>query len=225
MKNFMTMNEFFENSMIPNTEHNLGINRISMPQIHTGDFLKGIANDPSINTTNMMANTQDLYPTQDQFNTDKVKTIVLGLRSGNEQKPIIVSDDNYIVDGHHRWAAHDNMDIPIPVIKVNLNVQDLLNYLQDKPYVENKNINESFNESLNEDKGKYNGISQTANMKRQLIDLLRIRVQKGMPTTSKDYSETLSNETEKLQNLPADEVESLYNKQMINNIFKPIFKS
>lgn len=216
MKNLMTMNEFFETNSLPNTEHNLGIGRISMPQIHTSEFLKGIQNNPSVSTTNMMANTQDLYPTQDQFNTEKVKTIVLGLRSGNEQKPIIVSDDNYIVDGHHRWAAHNNMNIPIPIIKVNLNVQDLLSYLQGKPYVENKLINE--------DKNKYNGISQTANMKRQLIDLLRIRVQKGAPTST-EFSETLSTETEKIQNSPPDEINQLYREQMINNIFKPIFKS
>lgn len=217
MKNLMTINEFFEVNSLPNTEHNLGIGRVDMPQIHTADFLKSIANDPTISTTNIMADTNNLYPTQDQFNDEKVKTIVLGLRSGNEQKPIIVSNDNFVVDGHHRWAAHNNMNIPIPAIKVSHNIRDLLDYLADKPYVQNKTINE--------DKGKYNGISQTANMKRQLIDLLRLRVQKGMPTSSKDYSDTISSETEKLQNLPPNEVERLYREQLINNIFNPIYKS
>lgn len=217
MNKLITINEFFDVNSLPNAEQNLGMKRVSMPQIDTDKFLKAIDRNKDITYAYGDEDTNNLMPTQDQFNSDKVKAIVLGLRSGNTPKPIIVSNDNYVVDGHHRWAAHNNIGTPIPIIKVGHNIDDLLAYLADKSYVVNKTINEDTN--------KYNGISEIANMKRQLIDLLRIRVQKGYSKNDKEHSKALSDATDKLNSYTAKQIKASYNTEVINNQLTPIGKN
>lgn len=202
MKNMMTLVEFFNNKDLPNTEHNLGIKRISMPQIETNQFLSDIENNPDINYTNDVVDTDQLLPTQSQFNDNKVKSIIMSLRSGTASKPLIISNDNYIIDGHHRWAAHNNIGSQVHVIKIDKNVDSLLEYLKNKPYVRNKSINESVN---------------IDNMKRQLIDILRLRVQKTCPISSLGYSVMLQQETQKIIDMPDDDVAKEYNLIMVNN--------
>ena len=207
MKNMMTLMEFFDSADLPNKDQNLGIKRVNMPQIDTNKFLADVENHPEINYTKDVVDTDQLLPTQSQFNDGKVKAIVMALRSGAEQKPIIVTEDNYIVDGHHRWAAHDNIGAKIPVLKVGTDINSLLEFLKDKPYVVRKTINESVN---------------IDNMKRQLIDILRLRVQKTCPISSLGYSMMLQQETQKVIDMPDDQVASEYNQIFVNNDISPV---
>ncbi len=49
---------------------------------------------------------QKLKPSQSNFNTAKVNYYIQNPRaSGLFDKIIIVSSDNYILDGHHHWKA------------------------------------------------------------------------------------------------------------------------
>lgn len=207
MKNMMTLMEFFDSTDLPNTDQNLGIKRIDMPQINTNQFLADVEAHPDINYTKDVVDTDMLLPTQDQFNNDKVKSIVMSIRSGAPQTPIIVSNDNYIVDGHHRWAAYDNIGTPAPVVRINTDVNSLLDFLKDKPYVQNKSINESVN---------------IDNMKRQLIDILRLRVQKACPISSFGYSMLLQQETQKVIDMPDQDVVKEYDQIFIDNKIDPV---
>ena len=203
----MTLMEFFDSADLPNKDQNLGIKRVNMPQIETNQFLADVEKHPDINYTKDVVDTDQLLPTQSQFNDGKVKAIVMALRSGAEQKPIIVTEDNYIVDGHHRWAAHDNIGAKIPVLKVGTDINSLLEFLKDKPYVVRKTINESVN---------------IDNMKRQLIDILRLRVQKSCPISSLGYSMMLQQETQKVIDMPDDQVTKEYNQIFVNNDVSPV---
>jgi len=207
MKNMMTLMEFFDSADLPNKDQNLGIKRVNMPQIETNQFLADVEKHPDINYTKDVVDTDQLLPSQSQFNDGKVKAIVMALRSGAEQKPIIVTEDNYIVDGHHRWAAHDNIGAKIPVLKVGTDINSLLEFLKDKPYVVRKTINESVN---------------IDNMKRQLIDILRLRVQKSCPISSLGYSMMLQQETQKVIDMPDDQVTKEYNQIFVNNDVSPV---
>jgi hypothetical protein len=81
-----------------------------------------------------------LTPTQNQFNREKVDKLK---QEGWGDKGIIVSNDDYVVDGHHRWlAAHENGD-KIKARRTSLNCDDLLDFLKNKPYVEKKKLNEN----------------------------------------------------------------------------------
>lgn len=87
----------------------------------------------------MSDNADNYIPTQNEFNDEKVQRII---RMRKKLFPIIVSNDNYIVDGHHRWKAALVSKQPILVKKVNMNYNDLFNFLKNKPYIVNKKIHE-----------------------------------------------------------------------------------
>ncbi len=100
--------------------------RITMPQIiakKLPEFLAELRED----TTKTRRKTLDpatLKPTQDKLDTAKVKRI-----QGNPEalkKPIVVSKDQFIVDGHHRWAACKALGQKVPCIVVDLSKDDLL---------------------------------------------------------------------------------------------------
>lgn len=78
-------------------------------------------------------------PTQNEFNMGKVKNII---HNSSFDNPIIVSNDDYIVDGHHRWKAAQDSGINITVKKIDMQYTDIIDFLTDKPYVANKKINE-----------------------------------------------------------------------------------
>lgn len=78
-------------------------------------------------------------PTQSEFNNDKVQSII---KNKSFDKPILVSSDDYIVDGHHRWKAACDSDINISVKKIDMTYTEIFDFLDSKPYVANKKINE-----------------------------------------------------------------------------------
>jgi Protein of unknown function (DUF3626) len=76
-----------------------------------------------------------LRATQRELNGRKVAGVVQMLRAGPiDTPPMIVSSDNYIIDGHHRWAARvaldsaDNRlgDYELPVLRADIKIVDLL---------------------------------------------------------------------------------------------------
>lgn len=138
-----------------------GIPRIKMPQL-TGEALPGSRADKELEP-DRFGNTdvtdlflehlkeehgvhvgerqrvpaQNLRATQDQLNGKTVAGLKGVLDSGenfNPDLPFVVSRDDYIVDGHHRWAAkvahdmNDNVpgDIDAEVVKVDMSITELL---------------------------------------------------------------------------------------------------
>lgn len=108
----------------------LGVPRETMPQIkaeHRGamvNFLKGRFIGSEIQQ--VPANT--LKPTQAEFSREKVKQ-ALGYEGGN--RSILISSDNYVVDGHHQWLA--SLDGDIQVIRIDAPVQEILDVIKEFP--------------------------------------------------------------------------------------------
>jgi hypothetical protein len=76
-----------------------------------------------------------LKASQNELNGAKIAGMASAIRAGKiGEERIFVSDDNYIVDGHHRWAANvavdydDNKsgDIKMPVARINASILELL---------------------------------------------------------------------------------------------------
>jgi len=96
-----------------------GIPRVRMPQFKDNahalafvDYLKakGIKTDAG---TEVAAN---LKATQDELGATNVAGIMKVLRSGNDPtdlagRPLVISRDGYVVDGHHTWAAKLGIDV------------------------------------------------------------------------------------------------------------------
>ena len=84
----------------------------------------------------------EMKATQNQLNADKVAGMAWALYSNPATKDpkhplrqaLIVSNDGYVLDGHHRWAALATNDImqgnkevsDIPVIKVQMDIEELV---------------------------------------------------------------------------------------------------
>lgn len=115
------------------------VQRHKLPNIIDDNaFLEDVVTD-SIGVTEYADKTEVFTPTQNEFNMDKVRSIV---KNNSYDTPIIVSNDDYIVDGHHRWKAAQYSGIDITVKKIDMAYTDIITFLKDKSYVANKKINE-----------------------------------------------------------------------------------
>jgi ParB-like chromosome segregation protein Spo0J len=107
-----------------------------MPQIdrkHVKDFISYL-NKRDIGVTKKKVDPEKLKATQHQFHKAKVQSLIDYIESGNyDNKRIIVSKDNYVMDGHHRWLAHNNTDKDINIYQVNVNAKDLLDLMHEYP--------------------------------------------------------------------------------------------
>jgi hypothetical protein len=114
-------------------KNNLGIPRAKMPQIQrakTPEFLNSLK-DQGVKVTQGKARVGDLRATQREINARKVAEMIQAAKDKKfdpGKAPVIVSSDQHILDGHHRWAALIVMDpkSTIPVRRVELPMRELL---------------------------------------------------------------------------------------------------
>ena len=134
--------------MIYKLNYTIGIPRTDLPQIedeYHSDILKDMDND-NISYVNKDMGCKELKPSQDELNLEKIS----GMRNeGNHLKSrsIFVSEDNFIVDGHHVWAARmlDDPNMEINCYKVNMNIIDLINWFNSHDFTYSKKITEGKN--------------------------------------------------------------------------------
>jgi hypothetical protein len=93
-----------------------------MPQIDSiENFLKHL-DQQIIAHRQVKVDPRDLKSTQSEFNMDKVNQ----MPSRKGPSGVIISNDNYILDGHHRWLAHHRDGADISVIQVDLPILELI---------------------------------------------------------------------------------------------------
>ncbi|NBV77012.1 hypothetical protein EBR66_02545 [bacterium] len=112
----------------------LGIRRKYMPQFQTkGDvqhFRKFIKKVYNISSMKGKRTALQLHPSQSEINKKIIKNLVKEPDSifTKVMVPLVISKDNYIVDGHHRWAAYrtERPTTSLPVIVINAPIKDIL---------------------------------------------------------------------------------------------------
>lgn len=117
-------------------KHSLGIARKDMPQIRSAnvpEFLKWLKTEHGIGTRNEKIPADKLKPIQREVNMDKVRALPTGHSS---DKPMIVSKDNYILDGHHRWMQAVMAGEQLSIIRVNVGMLELLKLSKEFPKAE-----------------------------------------------------------------------------------------
>jgi hypothetical protein len=69
-----------------------------------------------------------LKSVQDHIDLKKVENLTTNLPEKALSKPLIISKDNFILDGHHRWLALLNRDphFAVSAYRVNLGIHELL---------------------------------------------------------------------------------------------------
>jgi len=129
-----------EELKVPNAEDGKGKMRHTMPQLSQFDAFMADLNKAGIESEVRQIDPGVLTPTQGNFSEDKVDFLI------NEKKwdakPIITSNDDYVIDGHHRWLAAVKLGKNIKSRVIDMTADDLLAFLKNKPYVETKKISE-----------------------------------------------------------------------------------
>jgi len=124
---------------------NLGIPRSKMPQIKSTkvpDFIKWLKSQ-GIRVSRGVVPAAKLYATQKEINNSKVQKLAEDPSNRKHlEKPVIVSKDNYLMDGHHRWLAllTQEPDVMMAVVKVDLKIRDLLDLADTYKGVDRKDL-------------------------------------------------------------------------------------
>lgn len=112
---------------IKNLENSLGVNRENMPQIrsfHFNDFLEQLDED-NIKHSYELIESKKLKPTQSQINVDKADKLT---KEFVDARFLIASNDDYILDGHHRWYYGLQNDGISKVLRIDMPIRELLDY-------------------------------------------------------------------------------------------------
>ena len=101
--------------IIPNEDKGMGKRRHAMPQLTDFTAFKKDLDDNDIALVDIRIPADELTPTQGNFNEEKVEFL---RKQKNKGKPIITSNDDYVIDGHHRWlaAAQDHGEVDCRVV-------------------------------------------------------------------------------------------------------------
>lgn len=123
------------------------LRRITMPQIVDVEAMLTHMRNAGVRVDTYEVSPADLIPTQSEFNKDKVLAIMQDPKG--LAKPIVISKDNFIIDGHHRWlAAHNLGKKTMACITVNLNIEQALEIISQESYTDVKDIREGFSEKI-----------------------------------------------------------------------------
>ena len=124
--------------------------RALMPQIKSDKMQSFLKHLESQNVTHDIQKlpVKDLRATQSEFDLTKVDQMI-GQRSDTK---IVVSNDGYIMDGHHRWLADYNTDkeAKISAIVVDLPILELMRVAKEFAGVEYKPLSETISQVVKE---------------------------------------------------------------------------
>jgi len=110
----------------------LAVPRAEMPQIkaeHRG-AMANFMNARGVSHAAEEVRADSLRPTQAEFSPSKVKR---AMKFQGGDRSILVSADNYVLDGHHQWLAKREAGEPIKVIRLNAPISDLISLAHDFP--------------------------------------------------------------------------------------------
>ena len=128
-------------------EDTVGIPRNEMPQIKSTDmqdFVQWLSTEKNVKAVEVSMMVDDLTPTQKKINIDKVKGMLANKTIDElaNSKPILVTSDNHLVDGHHRWFGLylDDPKNNILTIRVQATLEEFLKISQEYPKVSYKSM-------------------------------------------------------------------------------------
>lgn len=125
----LDLKTFIKEDLIPFSGFVIGRNQ--MPQIKYIDHFQNYIDQLGIETKSYTANVYSFRPTQFEYDDKKVAKII---NDESFDKSIIVSADNFVLDGHHRYFAAKLSDKEVPILKIFLPINKLLKLAYD--YVE-----------------------------------------------------------------------------------------
>lgn len=117
-------------------DNSLGLSRSEMPQIPEPDQeeFEAMLRANGVTVLEEVVSARQLRPTQRHVSRKRIEHVKDGI---HKQVPKLldkhqyVSRDSYILDGHHRWAAMEELGMEIPIKRIDLPIEELLSVAED----------------------------------------------------------------------------------------------
>ena len=147
---------------IINLDNGLRLNRSELPQIKSTEVPEFIdwMKEKGVDSFRTSVKAGSLNPIQLEINLDKVDGMKAVHQSGQKDmgaKPVMVSNDDYLIDGHHRWYALKELGEDINVVMFNEPIDELLSLIKQFPKTTYKGVTDEGNEVITESYGKVDG--------------------------------------------------------------------
>ena len=120
------------NRKVVSLESDFGYRKSELPQLRTKDkpmFVKSLISKYGANvvTEGLKVKASQLKPIQNEINLEQVE-VISNVSKGkmNPNKPITISQDGYVIDGHHRWYYAKQNDLKLSVLQINLNAMQVI---------------------------------------------------------------------------------------------------
>jgi len=101
-----------------------------MPQIEDVSKFTRHLSKAGISWVRMKADPAHMKPIQTDYDQNKVDAIIKSINT-NDTKPVIISSDMFVIDGHHRYMAHKQTSTMLPSVQVSIPVNQLLRVIAD----------------------------------------------------------------------------------------------
>ncbi len=122
---------------VRNFSKSLGIERINMPQIARADHKEffQVLKDKGISIKAENVSVTSLRPTQKEFDQARVDRLTGAVWEHKATKPVLISKDNYVLDGTHHFMKHLSLDPDgrMPVIRIGLKAEKALKVMNSFP--------------------------------------------------------------------------------------------
>lgn len=122
----------------------LGIPRSDMPQLpaEARGALTNFLEARGASSTEELIDPRELKPTQKEFSPEKVQK-AKDYNGPQGDRAILVSKDNYVVDGHHQWLAARDQQEEIRIIRLNAPITEILELVKQFPSNTNNEIDDT----------------------------------------------------------------------------------
>lgn len=126
-------------NQIKNPPIGFNFKRHELPQLGaTHDFLSQLQQH-KVKFNWDTVHSSKLRSTQGEFNHDIIHSIIHNPQP--VKSSIVISSDNYVIDGHHRWAADYNMNRHTNAVRVHLPALELIRMAKKFPTTTSIDIN------------------------------------------------------------------------------------
>ena len=151
---------------IINLDFGMGLSRMELPQIKSTDVPEFIEwlDEKGVDSLRTSMEVGELTPIQKEINLEKTDSMAAKHEEGeidlSTGKPVMVSSDEHLVDGHHRWYAlrELNPNNRLDVVMIDAPILDLISLMKQFPKTSYKKpVDEMSVEPVNESYGKIDG--------------------------------------------------------------------
>lgn len=124
---------------VPNIEHAIQNYRSMMPKVRSFTVLQGHLAKAGVGLDARMIDPNRLKPGQMDFDFDKIRNF-MNTTNPTLNLPLLISKDEHVVDGHHRWIAAANNNVPVLAHCIDMVFHDLIDFLNKMQYPSNGDV-------------------------------------------------------------------------------------